>query len=126
MELNIEISLDLITCKNVFTTIHSINNIIHNNNAIYNYSFYETEGSRNIERNEYINIVTFDSKSNLLNFLKDIKILKNIRIDCIYYSNNIKYLYISKRYSKINNISNIEYISNNQYNILKLVENTVN
>ncbi len=108
MDLTVEISLDLITCKNVIMTISAIKNIIENNNAINNFSFYETEGSRKIERNEYITSVVFEFKNDLINFLKEIKFLKNIKIDCIYYGNNINYLYISKRYAKINNIRNVK------------------
>ena len=37
--------------------------------------------------------------------------------DCIYYSNSIEYLYISKRYAKINNIKNVKSIYNNSLNI---------
>tara|TARA_E500000178_G_C16800846_1_gene652342 strand:- start:124 stop:498 length:375 start_codon:yes stop_codon:yes gene_type:complete len=117
MDLTVEISLDLITCKNIVTTINTIKNIIENNNAYYNFSFYETEGCRKIERNEYINSIIFEDKNDLLNFLKEIKFLKNIRIDCIYYSNSIEYLYISKRYAKINNIKNVKSIYNNSLNI---------
>ena len=117
MDLTVEISLDLITCKNIVTTINTIKNIIENNNAYYNFSFYETAGCRKIERNEYINSIIFEDKNDLLNFLKEIKFLKNIRIDCIYYSNSIEYLYISKRYAKINNIKNVKSIYNNSLNI---------
>ena len=38
MDLTVEISLDLITCKNIVTTINTIKNIIENNNAYYNFS----------------------------------------------------------------------------------------
>ena len=68
MDLTVEISLDLITCKNITTTIKTINYIIENNYAINDFSFYETEGSRKIERNEYITSVNFENKYNLLNF----------------------------------------------------------
>ena len=126
MDLTIEISLDLITCKNITTTINKINNIIENNNAINYFSFYETEGSRKIERNEYITSINFENKYNLLNFLKEIKILKNLRIDCIYSGSNIKYIYLSKRYSKNNNVPNVKSINNNSFNIIKLIEDTFN
>ena len=126
MDLTIEISLDLITCKNITTTIYKINNIIENNNAINYFSLYETEGSRKIERNEYITSIHFENKYNLFNFLKEIKFLKNIRIDCIYTSSYIKYIYISKRYAKNNNITNVKSIKNSYYNdIIKLIENAI-
>ena len=64
MDLTIEISLDLITCKNITTTINTINTIIENNNAINYFSFFETEGSRKIERNEYITSINFENKYN--------------------------------------------------------------
>ena len=125
MDLTVEISLDLITCKNIITTINIIKNIIEKNNAIYNYSFYESEGTRKIERNEYITSIIFEYKKDLLNFLKEIYILKNIRIDCIYYGNSIEYLYISKRYAKINNVTNVKSIKDSSFNIVKLIENIV-
>ena len=126
MDLTIEISLDLITCKNIITTINVIKKIIENNEAVNYFSFYETEGSRKIERNEYVISINFQNKYNLLNFLKEIKFLKNVKIDCIYSSNNINYIYISKRYSKNNDITNVKSIKNNSLNIIKLIEDTFN
>lgn len=124
MDLTIEISLDLITCKNITTTINTINTLIENNNAINYFSFFETEGSRKIERNEYITSINFENKYNLLNFLKEIKFLKNLRIDCIYSGSNINYIYLSKRYSKNNNVPNVKSIKDNSLNIIKLIEDT--
>ena len=126
MDLTIEISLDLITCTNITNNINTINNIIENNNAINHFSFYETEGGRKIERNEYIVCIDFKNKHNLIKFLKEIKIVKNLHVDCIYYCNKINCIYISKRYAKINNIKNVESIKDNSFNIIKLIENTFN
>ena len=126
MDLTVEISLDLITCKNITTTIKTINYIIENNYAINDFSFYETEGSRKIERNEYITSVNFENKYNLLNFLKEIKFLKNLRIDCIYSGSNFNYIYMSRRYAKNNNVPNVKSINDNSFNIIKLIEDTIN
>ena len=126
MDLTVEISLDLIACKNITTNINRIKNIIENNYALNYFSFYETEGSRKIERNEYIISVNFENKYNLLNFLKEIKFLKNLRIDCIYSGSNINYIYLSRRYAKNNNVPNVKSIKDNSLNIMKLIEDTIN
>lgn len=126
MDLTVEISLDLIACKNITTNINRIKNIIENNYALNYFSFYETEGSRKIERNEYIISINFENKYNLLNFLKEIKFLKNLRIDCIYSGSNINYIYLSRRYAKNNNVINVKSIKDNSLNIIKLIEDTIN
>ena len=126
IDVTVEISLDLLTFKNITTTIKTINYIIENNYAINDFSFYETEGSRKIERNEYITSVNFENKYNLLNFLKEIKFLKNLRIDCIYSGSNFNYIYMSRRYAKNNNVPNVKSINDNSFNIIKLIEDTNN
>jgi hypothetical protein len=126
MDLTIEFTLNLITCKNIDSTINNINNIIIINNGIKNFSLYETEGARKIERNDYICSVLFNNKNNLLNFLKKIINLKNINIDCIYYANNIKYIYLSKRYAINNNLNMIKSIDENLFNISNLLKNISN
>ena len=103
MNYTIELSFDLRKNKN-FSEIKQLLSSLANKYKSSNYYFtHEIEGHGGvIDINDCINTVNFNDYdiSNLLNYLKNIKKMKFIKIECIYSDNEgINIIYTSKKYN---------------------------
>ena len=111
---NISIIIDIKNSQpNVYENIiiHSGNNC----NASNIYDDYELEGiNKYIKTNNKILILEFDNIKDICDFIKFIKTLREIKIEYIYYNNNI--LYASNKY--INSLNKELYNKKDFINII--------
>jgi len=103
MGYNIELSIHLMKCVNfselenmilVFADKYECDNI---------YEFSEEEGRTKIPRCHQMMVIAFSKNNfeNLLEFIKQIKKIRQIHIECVYYDeSNLKLIYASPYYLK--------------------------
>ena len=100
MSFRIEISFDLRKIKNITEMKKKINDLALKNEKEICYFSYELMGhGRTINRNHLIGILYFYEEYNIINFIKSIKNLSKIYIECIGID-DIKFniIYASKKY----------------------------
>jgi len=108
MGLTIEISFNVSKNANVTQLKQYLSNLAKKYNAISHYFIHEIEGHNTIvERNDCIHVVEFStSKNEVLNYIKTIMQLKNIKIDSIYHDRKgINLIYASKNYLSMMSIN---------------------
>ena len=101
MTYTIEISFD-IRNKSSFTNFkNKLLEIADKNKCISNYTLHEMEGGQYVERNHCILTINFNQPDECENFIKYIKPIKKVYIECIYKENpGFKIIYSSSYYQK--------------------------
>lgn len=101
MGYNIEISVDMVKHTDFSQTKSEIVDFALDSGCEYYYYLYEMEGGGQRTRNHCIIVINFDEEQifNCSTFLKTIKKMKDLHIECIYEDNIVcKLLYASKFY----------------------------
>ena len=104
MGYNIEISVDMVKHTDFSQTKSEIVDFALDSGCEYYYYLYEMEGGAQRKRNHCIIVINFDDNEifNCSKFLKTIKKMKELHIECIYEDNILcKLLYASKFYQTI-------------------------
>jgi len=103
MGYNIELSINLMKWGN-FSELENMVLILADKYGCDNiYEFSEEEGRTKIPRCHHMMVVTFSKNNfdNLLEFIKQMKKIKQIHIECVYYDEtNSKLIYASAYYLK--------------------------
>jgi hypothetical protein len=100
----IEISFDIIKTPNFLTVKENIIKHANNFKKEFSYNNHEIMGkNRVIYRNHYVMSFLFDEdETNITGFIRAVKTMKHINIECIGYDNCIfKLMYASKKYLNI-------------------------
>lgn len=86
MGYNIEVSINMMKHINVSELKREITDFALDLNCNHYYYLYEVENKNRIPRNHIIIVVNFDDSEifNCAHFLKTIKKMKNLHIECIY------------------------------------------
>ena len=86
MEYSMEIAFDLQKKSNVECTKTTITGLAQRYGASDFYCLHEIEGGTSIERNHCIIVVDFieQQSQNIIKFLKDIKSMRHVYVECIY------------------------------------------
>jgi hypothetical protein len=86
MGYNIEVSINIMKHTNVSELKREITDFALDLNCDHYYYLYEVENKNRIPRNHIIIVVNFDDSEifNCAHFLKTIKKMKNLHIECIY------------------------------------------
>ena len=101
MGYTIEISFNILKHGNVSTLKENISSIAVDYNCNNHYYMYDMEGGCNIQRNHCICVVNFDDDelSNCSKFIKVIKRMNDLHLECIYQDNiTCKLIYASHYY----------------------------
>ena len=118
----IETSFNIIKTSKFLKVKETIVNLAKNHNIEFSYNNYEIMGkNRVIYRNHYVMSFLFnDDEKNITGFIRGIKNMKNINIECIGYDNCIfKLMYASKKYLNImEKCKAIEYLQKRKENTL--------
>ena len=100
----IETSFDIIKTSNFLKVKETIVNLAKKHNIEFSYNNHEIMGkNRIIYRNHYVMSFLFnDDEKNITGFIREIKDMKRINIECIGYDNCVfKLMYASKKYLNI-------------------------
>ena len=86
MGYNIEVSINMMKHPNVSEIKREITDFALELNCDHYYYLYEVENKNRIPRNHVVIVVNFDDSEtfNCAHFLKTIKKMKNLHIECIY------------------------------------------
>lgn len=104
MGYNIEISVDIVKHPDFSQTRSEIVDFALDSGCEHYYYLYEMEGGGQRTRNHCIIVINFDEEQifNCSKFLKTIKKMKDLHIECIYEDNVVcKLLYASQFYQTI-------------------------
>jgi hypothetical protein len=110
MGYNIEISFNMSNHFNVTEFKKEITDLALNNNCDHYYYLYEMEGNTKIPRNHCVIVINFNDEDTFCcsRFIKIIKKIKGIHIECIYDDNiECNLLYASKYYLTTIDKSNV-------------------
>ena len=99
----IELSFNINKVSNFIQTKEIILKIAEKYNKTFSYNNYEIMGkNRTIFRNHYVMTYLFDDESDIVKFIKQIKLMKYIYIESISYDDCVfKMMYASKKYLNI-------------------------
>jgi hypothetical protein len=99
----IELSFNINKVSNFIQTKEMILKIAEKYNKTFSYNNYEIMGkNRTIFRNHYVMTYLFDDESDIVKFIKQIKLMKYIYIESISYDDCVfKMMYASKKYLNI-------------------------
>ena len=118
----IETSFDIIKTSNFLKVKETIVNLAKKHKIEFSYNNHEIMGkNRVIYRNHYVMSFLFnDDEKNITGFIREIKNMKNINIECIGYDNCVfKLMYASKKYLNIMEKSKAkEYLQKRKENTL--------
>ena len=101
MGYNIEISINMLKHTNLSELKKNITDFALDSNCDHYYYLYEMEGRCKIPRNHCIIVINFDDNEifNCSLFLKNIKKIKDLHIECIYEDDIVcKLIYASQYY----------------------------
>jgi len=130
MGLTIELSFSITKHANITQFKQILSDVAEKYNSTSSYFIHEIEGhSRTIDRNDCIHIVEFDiSQKNIVNYIKNIMRIKNVKIDSIYVDKKgINLIYASKKYLSTMSVnsSSIAHKNITQTDIIELVTQTI-
>ena len=107
MGYTIDVSFDLRKKKSVSNTRSMITDLAYTFNCSSVYDNYEFEGRRHtVYRSSCVLIIEFNDEcesdfENILNFLKSLKLIKNIYIESIYCDSPAHFVYTSSKYQNM-------------------------
>tara|TARA_Y100000389_G_C17466422_1_gene526074 strand:- start:4724 stop:5119 length:396 start_codon:yes stop_codon:yes gene_type:complete len=114
MSLIIEISFSISKLPNITQLKTILTDLAEKYNSISNYFTHEIEGHNvSIDRNDCIHIVEFSmAKEDILNYIKNVRKIKNVKIDSIYIDDNcINLIYASKKYLSTMSINKCSFLN---------------
>jgi len=138
MGYNIEVSIDLLRHTNISEVKKTISDSALDYECNYYYYLYEMDGGSKIPRNHCIMVINFGDEQifNCADFLKLIKKMKNLHIECIYEDVIVcKLIYASQYYQttmekdkaiKYNKFKRERSLSDNEKIILEQVSKKAN